>query len=79
MKLISALAFLAFAALAFIAPASVSANPIVKVENGYVDWCQGFTDEKAEAYCIYGDFAFDWEGNLLAEPDGGGQNDDNDS
>lgn len=70
MKLLTAVLFV----LALAYPAA--ADPLVKVKGGYVDWCQGFTDATAEARCIHGQFAFDWEGNLVEDLDGPGPDDD---
>jgi len=70
--LIMTACFLAFAAFGLAAQAA----PLVKVKGGYVDWCQGEADERAEAKCIDGRFAFDYEGNLITTPDGPGDGDD---
>lgn len=72
MKILSVILFALF--LAF--PAS--ANPIHEVKGGFVDWCQGFTDEKEEARCIHGEFAFDIWGNVLEDFDGPGPDDGED-
>lgn len=76
MRIFAFVALFVFALPPVFVPSPLFAAPVVQVEGGYVDWCQGFTDAREEARCINGQFAFDAWGNLLEDLDGPGPDDD---